>query len=413
MPRAFTLLEVVLVMALLAAIAAFSWPYMQRQFEASQLTESADQFRSLLTLTRAQAMIDARRYRIRFEPEKRHPIIECETDPFQAPGKYDPVKADWAVDERLLGETQVHEIRAGRPDYTLPFDDQQSELEQDEGFTLDSESGETTESTSDTAGAALPENDSDKADQVPIDEQRPSIVFETDGSTDWATIILSNIAPADQLEEDERQIWIEIDGRTGLARIRESLTADQMADTTLRTKRSKLLPPEVAWGGDLTINSSTTQPAGGGTTTFGGLPIGVNQGGRGRAGGQPTGGLPSLGGMGGGLPTGGLPTGGLPQFGQGGGQGNGAGGDRPNRGGNRPPRNNNPRPESGGAKDPDNKPPPPPPPPDDAPKPPADETPKPPPDNDEPKPNEADGATPNPNPDDPNKPQDEDEKEPT
>ncbi len=274
----FTLLEVVLVIGLLAILAGFAWPAMSVMFRKSQLPESADQFKSLLGLTRAQAMLDNRRYRIRFVPKERFPVIESEADPFTAVGKYAAIKADWTADERLLGDAQIHEIRLGRPEYTLPFDDEKAD------FDVGAE-GEEASATSDGVVDAesngtpseptfTPEMTSDE----PVDEKRPTIIFEPDGSTNWATIILANKAPDAVLAEDEEQIWIEMDGRSGLASIRPSMSAAMMADESLRIPRTKLKPPELAFG-DLALSGETgdgTKKLGGSNTA--GMPFSPESG---------------------------------------------------------------------------------------------------------------------------------------
>jgi len=261
----FTLLEVVLVIGLLAILAGFAWPAMSVMFRKSQLPESADQFKSLLGLTRAQAMLDNRRYRIRFAPKERFPVIESEPDPFTAVGKYEAVKADWTADERLLGDAQVHEIRLGRPEYTLPFDDEKAGIDvsapgDDASATSDGIVDAESDGTQ-TEPTFTPEMTSDE----PVDEKRPTIVFEPDGSTNWATIILANKSPDAVLADDEEQIWIEMDGRSGLAAIRPSMTEAMMADESLRIPRTKLKPPELAFG-DLALSGET----GGGTQKMGG-----------------------------------------------------------------------------------------------------------------------------------------------
>src|SRR5215470_9833519 len=169
----FTLLEMILVISLLAILAAFAWPAMREKFQRSQLPESADQFKSLLGLTRAQAMLDSRRYRIRFAPNQRFPIVEYEKDPFTAVGKYEPVKADWTADERLLGETQVHEIRAGRPEYTLPFDDEKADFDMSAEGDSGNSQWEGGAAAVDTAGtAAAPPVKKDMTSDEPVDEKR-------------------------------------------------------------------------------------------------------------------------------------------------------------------------------------------------------------------------------------------------
>ncbi|UCC29719.1 MAG: hypothetical protein JSU86_16130 [Phycisphaerales bacterium] len=87
--RAFTLLEVSLVVGLLLLITAMVVPNFIRQIKADEIARSAKQLRSFITLVRANAAFDGRRYRIRFPDEDeldplggdRQPLIEREGDP--------------------------------------------------------------------------------------------------------------------------------------------------------------------------------------------------------------------------------------------------------------------------------------------------------------------------------------------
>lgn len=298
-----------LVVGLLALLASLAWPIMERRYSAAQLPESGVQFRSLLTMARASAMMDGCRYRVRFEPKQQHPVVEYEKDPFKAPGKYEPVKTDWTADERLLGDVQVHEIRGGRPEYTLPFDDepQTSDVDELNAMTDEQAAADTAEPQPDEEAPAvgvMAQSD------VPIDEARPPVVFESDGSTDWATLVLAAVPPGDELTDKTPQLWIEIDGRTGLVTIREPLTEAQMADASLRVPKSKLRPPEAVFGAtqDLSIDVTTQQPslaggqAAGGAAHVGtqGVMQGLTGGSLGKAGmGMGSGGseaVPSVGG---------------------------------------------------------------------------------------------------------------------
>ncbi len=282
----FTLLEVVLVIGLMVLLASFAWPALQSRFDHAQLPESGDQLRSLMELTRAQARIDHRRYRIRFAPNERQPIVEWEKDPFQAPGKFEAVKADWTSDDRLLGDAQVHEIRPGRPEYTLPLDDERSEQQETETTEVVVGGDDSAVAATDDGAAAAPPP-AEKLDDAPIDEKRPALVFEPDGSSDWATIIVANVTSEKPLEDSAEQIWIEIDGRSGLASIRPSLSEQEMADASLRVPRSKLRPPEVAFGKDMSINAVTQQKPGQGTAENGEKTAGLGGDGMGAGGGTP------------------------------------------------------------------------------------------------------------------------------
>ena len=118
--RGFTLLEILIVLALLVLLAGISWPAMHARLMHSQLPEAADRFRSLMYLARAEAMREHRRFRIRFEPGSQQPIVEPEMDPIAAAGVYLLVADDWTVGSALPEGVHVHDVIPGRPAYLTP-----------------------------------------------------------------------------------------------------------------------------------------------------------------------------------------------------------------------------------------------------------------------------------------------------
>lgn len=196
---AYTLVEIVLVMALIVAISAFAVPTFYRQVKQEELPGSAKQFRSLLALVRANAAMDGRRYRIRFpyENEKdalgtdRQPIIEREADPIYEPEKFVAVHAPWAVGVTLLGKVWCAEMRPGKP---------------------------TIERLQERRNAAADQGTKKKGKER-FETQRLPLIFEPDGTSEWATFVLT-LAPRDtELNdlEDYPQIEVILDGVTGLA----------------------------------------------------------------------------------------------------------------------------------------------------------------------------------------------------
>ncbi len=254
---AFTLLELMLVLALLAMLAGLAWPSLSARISSGELPDSADELCSLLRMTRAAAMIDGHRHRVRFEPGGREPIVEFEAEPMIEPGRYRPVKADWATAERLRGDVNVVEVRPGRPEYTLPLVEEEPE---DEAPATNSEDLSAT--TEEDVSAVIPPATEAPADaDAPIDERRPVIVFEPDGSAEWATLVVARLALEGNLEEDTPQRWIEIDGRTGIAHLREPLTQARLADPSWRVLREQLRPPEVVFGSaEKSISVTAQQP---------------------------------------------------------------------------------------------------------------------------------------------------------
>lgn len=256
--RGFTLLELLLALALFVLLAALAWPALQSQLVAAELPESASRMRSLLYLTRSSAMLEHRRHRIRFSPKARQPIVEFEPDPILEPGRFVPVNQDWAVDPPLLSDVEVHRVYPGRPAYMRPISPSEGEaadplqVEQplDEGVSA-------VESTQAKFQAAM--SDGLGGQQAEVDELRPSIVFEADGSTDWSTLVLSRIKPSDELSEEEPQTWVVVDGRTGLAIIRDGVTQAQLDDPNFYVQREKLELPEETPIEDQTLEIANSQ----------------------------------------------------------------------------------------------------------------------------------------------------------
>jgi type II secretory pathway pseudopilin PulG len=199
--RGFTLLEVTLVIGLLVALLALAIPNFVRQIKADELPRSGKQFRSLLTLVRANAAFDGKRYQIRFPNEdeldplggERQPLIEREDDPIHDPETFNLVTAPWAVGNTLLGDVWCAEVRLGRPTIEDLI--------------------ERRERVAEGIGEELKERFED------IDPERPPLIVDPDGSSEWATFILTT-APRDiELDELEDYPRIEViaDGATGLA----------------------------------------------------------------------------------------------------------------------------------------------------------------------------------------------------
>ncbi len=201
----FTLLELTLVIGILVAIASLVMPTFIRQIERAQLPESARRLRSQIALVRANAAYDGKRYRIRFPVEDedetdplggdRQPIIEREDDPIEEPDEFNLVTAPWAVGVTLLDGVWCPEVRLGKPTIESVRDarERRSLTEDD----LEEEFREFQE----------------------FDPQRPPLFVEPDGTSEWATFVLTG-APRDMdfdELEDEPQIEVILDGPTGLA----------------------------------------------------------------------------------------------------------------------------------------------------------------------------------------------------
>ncbi len=127
---AFTLLEILVVIAILAVLMALSLPNLWSTFAAEQLPESAARLKSLIAMCRAQAMNDARNYRVRFLPDGTLKV-ERQVDAVYAPHVYLPVTDQWARQPILLEDVWVSEILS-LPEGPPPIDIEDDLVEFDE-----------------------------------------------------------------------------------------------------------------------------------------------------------------------------------------------------------------------------------------------------------------------------------------
>lgn len=93
--NAFTLLEVLMVVALLAVVAAIAWPDFWQAKRSEELDESARRMKTLVQMCRAQAMNESRRYRVSFREDGSIKVTR-QRDPILAPHEYFRFRDDWA-----------------------------------------------------------------------------------------------------------------------------------------------------------------------------------------------------------------------------------------------------------------------------------------------------------------------------
>ncbi len=180
----------------LLLLAGFLFPNLLGQIERERMPQSAEQMRALVQMTRANAMFDGRRYRIRFpQPEEvdhpqelRQPLIERENDPLDRPNEFFPVSHPWAHGVTIHDSVWCAEVRIGKP-YLY-----EGEVEYDEPY---------------IAPNAIERED----------PYRPAVYFEPNGVSTWATFVLTDAPEGtdpDALEHYKR-IEVIFDGDTGLA----------------------------------------------------------------------------------------------------------------------------------------------------------------------------------------------------
>lgn len=205
--RSFTLMEVLLVVALLALLAGLIMPNFLGQLEGGRLDTSAERMRTLLSLTRSHAAFDGKRYRIRFAREDeieelgRQPIIEREDDPVEEPEIFVPVDDYWVRGETLQKGVWCAQVRLGKPSL------------EDDWLT-----GEISE---------------ERAEEEFEDEDPlfPPLLIDPDGTCEWVTFVLTTAEPGtavEDLDEDEPVVHVIMDGMIGLIWLQRAFYEEEL-----------------------------------------------------------------------------------------------------------------------------------------------------------------------------------------
>jgi len=191
--RAFTLLELLLVIAVLVILAGVVWPNLGAQTSAGRLAFTAHQVANLIQFGRSESMCAGKPYRFRFDPENMRAVIEEETDPLGHPGEFEPIPAHWASVDLAEGNIRCLAIH---------FDPWESKLKEQEEQVL--EGGEGKEATGESAGP---------------------IHFYPDGTSDSATLLLG--------DDTDRNYTLILNGLTGRIRVEQGnlLDADKQTAT--------------------------------------------------------------------------------------------------------------------------------------------------------------------------------------
>lgn len=108
--RGFTLLEVLMVIAIVAVLLAIVWPDFGAMKRGEQLPESAYRIKALVAMCRAEAMNQARRFRVSFRQDGSIRVLE-QLDPILAPQDFVEVEKDWADGPFLMEDAWVEAIQ--------------------------------------------------------------------------------------------------------------------------------------------------------------------------------------------------------------------------------------------------------------------------------------------------------------
>ena len=139
-PKGFTLLEMLIVLAILSALATMAWPALRKELSRSQLRSAAKQVRMELAAARHGAVETGQMIEFRYQVDGRHfrtdavqlPRMDgladdfAETDSDRGPGRFDDPSEPSARQEGTLPEgtffLPINQDPSGRAGLDEPFD---------------------------------------------------------------------------------------------------------------------------------------------------------------------------------------------------------------------------------------------------------------------------------------------------
>ncbi len=107
--RAFTLLEVLITIALVAALTAIVWSDFRGEERMRRLDESARRFKTLIAMCRAEAMNEAVGVRIAIRTDGALEVTR-QAEPLLAPHAYVRIQTDWAREPVLLTDVWIESV---------------------------------------------------------------------------------------------------------------------------------------------------------------------------------------------------------------------------------------------------------------------------------------------------------------
>lgn len=209
---AFTLLELVLVLALIVAISALAMPSFRGAMTTWRLRSAADQIRAAWNRTRADAIRDGEIYVFRFLPRSRHYIAAPWPDGSEFPVAIDlEVNAMNGGSETDLPQSRLSDLSPQGPPSPTP---EQQPLSSSESAELPDDVmffglAFTTQSGADEVSPSTQAEDS----AAPTDGWSAPILFFPDGTTSAARLYLNN--------DREQLIDVTLRALTGTSRVGE------------------------------------------------------------------------------------------------------------------------------------------------------------------------------------------------
>jgi len=202
--RAFTLLEVILVMGILVAVAAVAWPTIHRSYESLRLRKAADQVQAGLSRARVEAMSSGVSQVFRFEPNSpRYTITPYQDDSVSL----DATAADTSNSSAGQGST-TPSIAASTPTGGQADPSNPCQHQLPDGFVF------TTAQRSSDSRTAVAES---QLNDGSASADAPPVFFYPDGSSKDAVITIST--------DNGRAISITLRGYTGVTHVGEIFAA--------------------------------------------------------------------------------------------------------------------------------------------------------------------------------------------
>jgi prepilin-type N-terminal cleavage/methylation domain-containing protein len=191
----FTLVEVLVVIALLGLVATLAVPLFHTDTPQQVMQRSCERLASLMAMCRAQAMLNGHPVRLTWQAPQDDPkgqmlpVVTHEADPVEAPGEFKPMAASWANEAVVQKNVQVRLVQPGTFDLS---------------------------SLTKTQGQF----------DLPAEPSLATVEFHPDGTADPAVFVLTTKLPEGS-SQDELQGWVVLDSVSGLAHTRTPPTPEQ------------------------------------------------------------------------------------------------------------------------------------------------------------------------------------------
>jgi Tfp pilus assembly protein FimT len=196
--RGITLLELLLVMAMLVAITALAAPQLAGPLENHRLRKGADQVRTAWSKARVQAMDSGRTFAFRYQPTSNQFLVE-----------------PWSADEDYLESAQVTVSGMATPMTQVPVQQDLSYIEP--------------EALPDKIVFTASETEADMRDAMLAQQQLPDgtdgqwsspVFFYPDGTASTARLVLAN--------SRQCHIMLTLRGLTGVVHVSDILAAEEL-----------------------------------------------------------------------------------------------------------------------------------------------------------------------------------------